>query len=73
MLPVGVADLLEGREVTTAKAAGYAGLTNGFVAHKTSAIKDTAEQVGVPYVAAAMSRQGLIDAFRTWMRLTAHG
>ena len=29
MLPVGVADLLAGHRVTTAKAAGYAGLTNG--------------------------------------------
>jgi hypothetical protein len=29
MLPVGVADLLHDHLVTTAKAAGYAGLTNG--------------------------------------------
>jgi hypothetical protein len=29
MLPVGVADLLPEHEVTTAKAAGYAGLSNG--------------------------------------------
>ncbi len=29
MLPVGVADLLADHRVTTAKAAGYAGLTNG--------------------------------------------
>lgn len=29
MLPVGVAQLLPEHDVTTAKAAGYAGLTNG--------------------------------------------
>ncbi len=29
MLPVGVADLLADHQVTTAKAADYAGLTNG--------------------------------------------
>ena len=29
MLPVGVADLLPDHQVTTAKAAGYAGLSNG--------------------------------------------
>jgi hypothetical protein len=39
-----------------------------FVAHKTSALKSTAEQYGVPYVEAKMSKQGVIDALRTWMR-----
>ncbi len=39
-----------------------------FVSHKTSALKKDAEQFGVPYVEAKMSKQGLIEAFRTWMR-----
>ena len=41
-----------------------------FVAHKTSAIKETAAQYDVPYVNATMSKLGLIEAFRSWMRTT---
>ena len=42
-----------------------------FVAHKTSAIKETAQQYDVPYMEAKMSKQGLIDAMREWMRIVA--
>jgi hypothetical protein len=37
MLPVGVADLLLGHDVTTIKAAGYTGLTNGELLRRAAA------------------------------------
>lgn len=39
-----------------------------FVSHKTSSIKQTAGQYQVPYIEAKMSKQGMIEAFRTWIR-----
>lgn len=43
-------------------------LFTDFMAHKTSAIKDTARLAGVPCVEAKMSHAGMIEAFRTWAK-----
>lgn len=39
-----------------------------FVSHKTSSIKETARQYEVPCIEAKMSRQGMVEALRAWMK-----
>ena len=39
-----------------------------FLSHKTSAIKETARQYEVPCIETKMSRPGVIDGLRSWMR-----
>lgn len=46
-------------------------LFTDFLSHKTSAIKHTARQYGVPCIEAKMSRPGLVDAMRTWTRVVS--
>ena len=43
-------------------------LFTDFMAHKTSAIKETARQYEVPCIEAKLGRQGMIDALRIWIR-----
>ncbi|MCA1572659.1 MAG: DUF2325 domain-containing protein [Chloroflexi bacterium] len=43
-------------------------LFTDFMSHKTSSIKETARQYEVPCLEAKMSRTGMIEALRTWIR-----
>jgi len=43
-------------------------LFTDFMSHKTSSIKETARQYEVPCLEAKLSRTGMIEALRTWIR-----